>query len=130
MPAADVTRWGPAWGTTPLVLLKADGQGFQVFSLWYTASTDGCTRGTTHFAIHEVSALGAGSVTLKYAKLLDDEQVSSVVFVGGRMMYMDTTGAVVDITSAISPKFIQGGQAGWGSSGYGRYRRINWSEMP
>jgi hypothetical protein len=51
---------------TPIVFLKEDGSGFQVMTLWYAQSLDGCRQGTSHLTIHEVKT--TGEITQVYGK--------------------------------------------------------------
>ena len=77
---------------TPLAVLKEDGSGFQVISLWYVPGAGGCTRGVTYLAIHELR-LASATVTQKYGGWLANEPVTSAAFVNNKLVFADATGA-------------------------------------
>jgi hypothetical protein len=112
---------------TPLGLLKSDASGFQVFTMWYAPSQDGCTRGETYFTIHE--ALAGGAVTEKVGAMVAAEPVTSPVVMHGQIMLFGAGGAY-NITS-LSPSTVSAGLAipppAPGTSA--AFLRYNWSEI-
>ena len=39
----------------PIGILTKATSGFQVFTTWYSAAPDGCTKGQTYLTIHDIS---------------------------------------------------------------------------
>jgi hypothetical protein len=111
--------------STPVGLLLADGSGFEVMTMWYVFSPDGCTRGQTYFTIHRISA--TGTVSQRLGVSVANEPVTSPVILGGRVFIFGSSGAT-EISSLV-PDTISVGRATPPNAGAGLYRRFSWSEV-
>ena len=110
---------------TPLGVLLADASGFEVMTMWYEASPDGCTRGKTYFTLHRI--YGSGSVDQRFGKMVAEEPVTSPVILGGRIYLFGSTGAM-EITGMV-PSTVSPGRALPPNGGTGQFVRYNWSEI-
>jgi hypothetical protein len=112
---------------TPLGLLLADASGFEVMTMWYMASPDGCTRGQTYLTIHRFTATGVA--TQRLGAIAASEPVTSPVILGGHIYLFGSTGAV-DITNIV-PDSISAGRAipSGSSTNTGQFTRFSWSEV-
>ncbi len=115
---------------TPLVVLKADGSGFQFLTSWYVPSATGCDKGASYLTLHELAA-ATGEVSLKNALPLVSEPVYGVTFVGLRLYYTSQSG-VFEFTGNLGQTFAAGGwQSGGGATASAtRFRRLSWRELP
>jgi hypothetical protein len=111
--------------STPLGLLLADGSGFEVMTMWYVYSDNGCTRGQTYLTVHRVT--GTGGATQRFGSAVASEPVTSPVILSGRV-FVFGSGGPVEITSMI-PDAITPGRAGPPNGGTGKFRRFNWTEV-
>ena len=111
---------------TPLGVLLADASGFEVMTMWYEASPDGCTRGKTYFTLHRIYANGL--VTQRVGAMVANEPVTSPVILGGRIYLFGSTGAM-EITGMV-PSSISAGRAIPPNGGIGQFVRYNWTEIP
>jgi hypothetical protein len=114
--------------STPLAVLRQDGQGFEVLATWYLPAVNSCSDGTTYLNIYEVSV--AGTATLKVATPLASEPITSTVFVGNKLMFTTQNG-VTDLTSMLPSglNFVPATVSGAPGSAE-RTRRLAWSEVP
>jgi len=112
---------------TPLAVLKEDGSGFQVITLWYVAGPGGCTKGSTYLTIHELR-LTTAAVTQKYGGLLSNEPVTSAAFVGNKLVFADATGAK-DVSNYTGMPTFKPAPPGTYTSTE-RVRRVMWMELP
>jgi Tfp pilus tip-associated adhesin PilY1 len=113
---------------TPLAVLRKDGLGFDVISTWYLPPTNACTDGTTYLNIYEINV--NGTVTLKHAQALASEPVTSVVFVGGKLMFVGA-GGPIDLTPSLPTGLVfQTGTSGTAPGPVERFRRLGWNEIP
>jgi hypothetical protein len=116
---------------TPLVVLRQDGQGFEVISTWYVPAVNACSDGVTYLNIYDINVMtNPATATLKYSGQLASEPVTSAVFVGGKLMFASQNG-VTDLSSILPAglKFVNGA-AGVGGSNPDRFRRLGWNELP
>lgn len=112
---------------TPIGILKKDASGFQVFTMWYAAAPDGCTKGQTYFTIHDVSLGATSMVQQKMGAMVAAEPVTSPVIMRGQVMIFGAGGAY-NITS-LAPDSIVAGVAIPPSSGSSPFSRFNWTEV-
>lgn len=112
---------------TPMAVLKGDGTGFQVISLWYVPGPGGCTKGTTYLTIHEL-LISTGIVRQKYGGWLADEPVTSAVFIGSKLVFADAGGARDISNYGGMPGFTPPALMGPTSSE--RMRQLTWLEVP
>ena len=90
---------------SPTAILKADGSGFQVFSLWYERSLTGCDQGNTYLLLHEVQADGRlNQLKGMYAA---NEPLVSVVPVGAKIVIATSEG-LRDVTDELGQTFQEG----------------------
>ncbi len=118
---------------TPMAVLKADGSGFQIFTLWYSGSTTGCGQGQTFLTLHEVTSIGG--VTVKAGLTLANQPVTSAIIAGDKVLYSrrSASGApeIVDITSQMNQTFVVGGAISPNTLNGGmRLRQTGWNELP
>lgn len=111
--------------STPIGVLLADASGFEVLTMWYLFSPDGCTRGQTYLTIHRISA--TGTVNQRLGALVAHEPVTSPVILGGRIFIFGASGAT-EITSIV-PDAITAGRAIPPNGGTGQFLRMSWSEV-
>lgn len=110
---------------TPLAILKKDGSGFQMMSMWYAPDGEGCTKGTTWLNLHEIVGEKVSQIQgLKVA----DEPVTSPVVAGGRILIVSSNGTV-DIAADIEASFSAGTASPVAAVGAGIYRLLGWSEV-
>lgn len=108
---------------TPMGILRKDGSGFQTITLWYQASPNGCSKGTTYFTIHEMAN---GGVTQKQGFKVANEPVTSPVIVGGRIFVFGSDGAI-EITKLITEAYVSG-QATAPHPYEGTFSQLTWIE--
>ncbi len=114
--------------STPSVVAKEDGSGFQLLTTWHVPAIGGCDPGVSYLTLHEVTV--TGTITQLKGFKLADEVVPAPVFVGTKILY-SVAGTVTEITSSLGQTFVEGTQVGGAGSGSAtRFRRINWSELP
>jgi len=111
--------------STPLGILLKDASGFQVMTMWYVPSADGCKRGETYFTIHQM--LATGVVTQRLGADVASEPVTSPVILGGRIYVFGSNGPT-EITSK-APDSVTTGRAVPQSSGLGSFTRFSWTEV-
>lgn len=112
---------------TPIGILKKDASGFQVFTMWYAAAPDGCTKGKTYFTVHDI-ALGTPSVVQqKMGAMVAEEPVTSPVIMRGQVMIFGAGGAY-NITS-LAPDSITAGVAIPPSTATSPFSRFSWTEV-
>jgi hypothetical protein len=111
--------------STPLGLLLKDASGFQVMTMWYVPSADGCTRGQTYFTIHQMSA--TGTVAQRLGADVANEPVTSPVIIGGRIYLFGSSGAI-EITSLV-PDSVTAGRANPPNGGTGAFSRYSCTEV-
>lgn len=112
--------------STPLAILKKDGSGFQMMSMWYAPDGTGCGKGTTWLNLHEVVGESVNQIQgLKVA----DEPVTSPVVAGGRILIVGSNGTV-DIAADIEASLSTGTASPVSSVGSGIYNLLGWMELP
>ncbi len=113
---------------TPMGLLKRDGSGFQLMSLWYTPDTAGCTKGKTYLALHEV--VGGAAVQKQGMELaFAQEPIASAVVVAGHI-YVVSSAGLVNIGGEINATYVTGSsQSPTSGAGSGRFNMLGWTEM-
>jgi hypothetical protein len=119
--------------SSPMAVLKADGSGFQLFTLWYTGTTTGCGQGQSYLTLHEVTAIGG--VTVKAGLTLAAQPVTSAIIAGDKVLYSRRNAAgapeVVDITTQLNQTFVVGGAISPNTLNGGlRFRQTGWNELP
>lgn len=110
--------------STPLGILRKDGEGFQVFTMWYVPAPDGCTKGATYLTIHQ---LIAGTVTQRLGVVAAHEPVTSPLILHGRIYVFGAAGAI-DITNMV-PDAVAPGRAVPSVTKDTVYSRFNWTEV-
>jgi hypothetical protein len=109
---------------TPIGILKKDASGFQVYTMWYAAAPDGCTKGQTYFTIHDLSA---GVISQRMGAIVAAEPVTSPVIIRGQIMIFGAGGAY-NITG-LAPDSVVAGIAAPPSTTNGSFVRFNWTEV-
>jgi hypothetical protein len=110
---------------TPLGILLADASGFEVYTMWYVASPDGCDKGQTYLTVHRMYANGV--VDQRFGFMAASEPVTSPVIFGGHIYLFSSSGAI-DITGLL-PSSVSAGRAVPPNTGTGQFQRYNWSEI-
>jgi hypothetical protein len=113
---------------TPMGILKRDGTGFLLMSLWYVPDSIGCTKGKTYMALHEIQG---STLTQKQGMELGfaQEPITSVVVVNGRLYVVSSQG-LRNIGGDINATFVTGSaQSPSAGVGVGRYNLSGWTEM-
>jgi len=112
--------------STPLGILKADGNGFQVVTMWYAAPANVCNPGQTYLTIHQMTS---DAVTQRLGYMVQTTNpATSPVVVGGRVFVFGGTGAADDVTPFL-PDSIVPGSAVQASPYSGQFSRFNWTEV-
>lgn len=111
---------------TPLAILKKDGTGFQMMSMWYAPDVNGCGKGQTWLTLHEVVG---NTVTEKQGLKVANEPVASPVVVGGKIMVVGSEG-IIDIASNIEASYSAGTSTPTSGVGSGLFRQLGWMELP
>lgn len=111
---------------TPTAILKRDGSGFQIISLWYVPDANGCSKGTTYLALHEVVN---GAATQKQGLKIANEPVTSPVVAAGRIFVISSQGAM-SIDGDLAATFVPGtAQSPRSGVGVGRFNILGWTEL-
>jgi len=114
--------------STPLGILKADGNGFQVVTMWYAPPSNVCDDGQTFLTIHQMAS-NAVTQRLGYTipKLLKNPATSPVI-IGGHVYVFGGAGGSTDVTPFL-PDTIAAGSAVQASPYSGQFARFNWTEV-
>lgn len=110
--------------STPLAILRRDGAGFQFMSLWYAPDAEGCGKGRTYFAMHE---LLNDRVVQHQGMEIAQEPVTSAVIVGSHVYILGSDGAR-RMDSNFLPVFVQGLSSPTPYNGEGAFRQLSWTE--
>ena len=112
--------------STPLGILKFDGNGFQVVTMWYASPSNVCDVGKTYLTIHQMAS---NVVTQRLGYLVKSTNpATSPVIIGGRVYVFGGTNAFDDVTPFM-PDTISAGSAVQASPYSGQFTRFNWSEV-
>jgi len=115
---------------TPLAILKADGTGFLIMSIWYSPSTTICGVGRSYLLLHTMD-VGSKAVTQQAGVGLVNEAVTSAVIVDKKVVYTDSQGKVHDVTSQLNQTFLSGGAISDTTRNGGlRFQQTGWMEVP
>jgi hypothetical protein len=114
--------------STPMAVMRADGNGFQLISTWYQPSSTGCDRGVSYVAVHEFRA-NTGIKQL-FATRIADQPVVGTAFVGGKLVYSSMAGP--SDLSKLLPGTIsyKTNQIDSVASAAMRFKRVSWIELP
>ncbi len=116
--------------STPLAILKGDGTGFVVMSLWYAPPLQICGTGRSNLALHEININSYQAVQRAGIGLIA-EPVTSAVIVGEKVVYTDSQGKVHDVTSQLNQTFVAGGAISDVTRNGGlRFQQTGWTEVP
>jgi hypothetical protein len=108
---------------SPTAILRQDGDGFALVTLWYWPDGGGCSKGKGFLTVHMVSA-SAETVTQVHGQDVGNEPVIGAVFAGGKLVVVRMLGA--ENVSVAGMNLVGNGLSGGG----GRYRRTSWVETP
>ena len=92
--------------STPLGVLKADGNGFQVVTVWYAAPSNVCDTGKAYLTVHQMAS-NAVTQRLGYPIRSTNPAVSPVM-VGGRVYLFGGATTFEDITPFFPDSFGPG----------------------
>jgi len=112
--------------STPLGILKADGNGFEVVTMWYAAPANVCSTGSTYLTIHQMTS-NAVTERLGY-QVQSTNPATSPVIIGGRVYVFGGTTTFDDVTPFL-PDAISAGSAVQASPYSGQFSRFNWTEV-
>lgn len=110
---------------TPMALLKKDGSGFQLMSMWYAPDTAGCTKGATWLVLHQV--IGR-TVTQVQGMQVANEPVTSPVIAGGRIFVVGSNGTI-EITGNLEATISRGSASPTDNVGIGTFNQLSWTEV-
>ncbi len=113
--------------STPLGILKADGNGFQVVTMWYAAPSNVCDDGQTFLTIHQMAS-NAVTQRLGYPITNLKNPATSPVIIGGHVYVFGGAGGSTDVTPYL-PDTISAGSAVQASPYSGQFARLNWAEV-
>jgi hypothetical protein len=112
--------------STPLGILKTDGNGFEVVTMWYAAPSNVCDTGQTYLTIHQMTS---NAVTQRLGYLVKSTNpATSPVIIGGRVYVFGGTTTFDDVTPFL-PDAISAGSAVQASPYSGQFSRFNWTEV-
>jgi Tfp pilus assembly protein, tip-associated adhesin PilY1 len=112
--------------STPLGILKADGNGFEVVTMWYAAPSSVCDVGKTYLTIHQMTS---NAVTQRLGYMVTSTNpATSPVIIGGRVYVFGGTTTFDDVTPFL-PDAISAGSAVQASPYSGQFSRFNWTEV-
>jgi hypothetical protein len=112
--------------STPLGVLLRDASGFQVMTMWYVPSPEGCRGGDqTFLTIHQIGA--TGTATQRLGAMVANEPATSPVILGGRIYIFGEEGPV-EVTGLL-PDSVTVGRAVPQEGHTGAFIRYNWSEI-
>jgi hypothetical protein len=113
--------------STPLGILKADGNGFQVIAMWYAAPSDVCGLGKTYLTIHQMAS-DAVTQRLGYAVMTKNPATSPVIVGGKVFVFGSETSRPDNVTGSLLDAIVPG-SAVQASPYSGQFARFNWSEI-
>jgi hypothetical protein len=112
--------------STPLGILKGDGGGFQVVTMWYAAPSSVCEVGQTYLTIHQMAS---NQVTQRLGYVVrSTNPATSPVIIGGRVYVFGGANTLDDVTPFV-PDTITPGSAVQPSPYSGQFMRFNWAEV-
>jgi hypothetical protein len=111
---------------TPMAILKKDGSGFKMMTMWYAQDLQGCSKGQTWLTLHEVQGQ---TVSLEQALKVGDEPVTSPVIVGGKIFVVGS-GGTIEISGSLQATFSTGVSTPQPDLGGGLYEQLSWTELP
>ncbi|MDX2023867.1 MAG: LamG-like jellyroll fold domain-containing protein [Deltaproteobacteria bacterium] len=115
---------------TPLAILKADGTGFVIMSLWFAPPTNVCGQGRSYLLVHTMELGGVGFKQRAGLGLVN-EAVTSAVIVDKKVVYTDSQGKVHDVTDQLNQTFLAGGAISDVTRNGGlRFQQTGWVEVP
>jgi hypothetical protein len=124
----------PPEGVRPLgsstALLRADGEGFALVTLWYWIDKGGCTNGKTFLTVHQVMA--DQTVTQLHGEEIGAEPVVGAVFVNGKLVVVREDGPRIIALGGMGTiaKVVPGASSTPGSTLVDRFRSTGWLELP
>jgi hypothetical protein len=113
--------------STPLGILKADGNGFQVIAMWYAAPSNVCSLGDTYLTIHQMAS-DAVTQRLGYAVTTKNPATSPVIVGGKIFVFGSETSRPDNVTGNLLDAIVPG-SAVQASPYSGQFARFNWSEI-
>ncbi len=116
--------------STPLAILKGDGTGFVIMSLWYAPPLETCGTGRSYLTLHDININSYQAVQRAGFGLID-EPVTAAVIVDKKVVYTDSQGKVHDVTSQLNQTFVAGGAISDTTRNGGlRFQQTGWTEVP
>jgi hypothetical protein len=107
---------------TPAAVLRKDGEGFALLTMWYWSDGGGCSRGKTFLTVHMVSA--DETVKQIHGEEVGSEPVIGAVFAGAKLVVVRQTGPRTVVLGGLNVVPAPASTAAI------RYRRTSWSEAP
>lgn len=112
--------------STPLGILKANGSGFQVVTMWYAPPSDVCQVGRTFLTIHQMAN---DQVTQRLGyQVTSTNPATSPVIIGGRVYVFGGTTTFDDVTPFLLDSIVPGRALEPMTTG-GNFSRFNWTEV-
>jgi hypothetical protein len=114
-------------GARPLgsstAVLRKDGEGFVLITMWYWTDGGGCSKGKTFLTVHSVTA-ASETVQQIHGEEVGSEPVIGAVFVGSKLVVARKSGPMtIMMTGAtVAPAEVTGTSS--------KYRRTTWIEAP
>ena len=112
--------------STPLGILTADGNGFQVLTMWYATPSNVCLTGQTYLTVHQMEN-NVVTQRLGY-QVSSTNPATSPVVVGNRVFVFGGAGTYNDVTPFM-PDGISAGSAIQASPYAGQFTRFSWTEV-
>jgi hypothetical protein len=116
---------------TPLAVLKYDGSGFLIMSIWFSPPVNVCGLGRSYLLLHTMDIGGKGGFKQQAGFGLVNEAITAAVIVDKKVVYTDSQGKVHDVTSQLNQTFLSGGAISDTSRNGGlRFQQTGWMEVP
>ena len=108
---------------SPTAVLRQDGDGFALITMWYWSDGNGCSRGKTFLTMHMVSAVDE-TVRQVHGEEVGTEPVIGAVFVGAKLVVVRQSGPKTVVLAGLNVVPAVASSTGT------RYRRTTWVESP
>lgn len=115
--------------STPNIILKENGEGFLMVSIWWLPPTSFCSpTGTSYVNIHEVNA--DGTITQLYAQKIENKKPVTNAMAIGSSFVVTVDNSILDLTSTLpsTVKFKAAYTSATTTVPPPRFRALGWSE--
>jgi hypothetical protein len=107
---------------SPTAVMRQDGEGFALMTMWYWSDGNGCSKGKTFLTVHMVST--SETVVQVHGEEVGTEPVIGAVFLGAKLVVVRQSGPKTVVLTGLS--VVDAPEPGIAH----RYRRTTWVEQP